>query len=115
MKTTKLIQVLTVTAFILANTPAWSMGQDSGYPWYGDLPEKDRQTVMQPNKIVVAPVLPSEEDSGYPWFAENKRYEENPASKPVSIFKVHPNGEDGDHGYPWHADTKGDHSSKMVQ
>ncbi len=108
MKTTKLFQALVATAFLLAITPAWAIEQDTGYPWYGDLPKETHQTVPQSSNIVVAPVVPSGEDTGYPWFADIKEDDES-ITKPVTIFKSHPRTVEGDSGYPWHADTKDDH------
>ena len=64
MKTTKLIQTLAATAIVLAITPAWAMEQDTGYPWYRDLPDEDHQTVSQPSNVFEATVVPSEEDTG---------------------------------------------------
>jgi len=110
MKTTKLIQTLAATAIFLTTTSAWAMEQDTGYPWYRDLPDKDRQTVSQSGKVVVTPALPSEEDTGYPWFADI-RDDNKSVNKPVTIFKLHPRSTDEDRGYPWYADTKEDNST----
>lgn len=107
MKTTKLIQTLAATAIVLAITPAWAMEQDTGYPWYRDLPDEDRQTVSQPSNVFEATVVPSEEDTGYPWFADIKD-DNKSITKPITIFKLHPRTAEEDSGYPWHADTKED-------
>ena len=107
MKTTKLIQTLAATAIVLAITPAWAMEQDTGYPWYRDLPDEDRQTVSQPSNVFEATVVPSEEDTGYPWFADIKD-DNKPITKPITVFKPHPRKADEDSGYSWHADTKED-------
>ncbi|MDH5763249.1 MAG: hypothetical protein OEZ51_09715 [Nitrospinota bacterium] len=107
MKTTKLIQTLAATLLILTITPAWAMDKDTGYPWYRDLLENDRQTVSKSGKISEITVLPSEKDTGYPWFADIKN-DNKPITKPVTIFKSHPRTGDEDSGYPWYTDTKED-------
>ena len=107
MKTTKLISTLVAAAFVLTITPAWAMEQDSGYPWFGDLPDKDRPTVSQSGKVVVTPVVPSGEDTGYPWFAEIKD-DRKSIEKPITIFKLPPRTADQDSGYPWHSDINWD-------
>ena len=104
MKTTKLIQTLTAAAVFLVSTPAWAMEQDTGYPWYWDLPDEERQIISQPNNTSntkMAPVLPSEEDTGYPWFADIK--DDESVTKPITIFKPHLRTAGEDSGYPWHA------------
>ena len=107
MKTIKLIQTLAATTMILAATSAWAMEQDNGYPWYGELPDQERQAVSQSSNVKVTPVLPSAEDTGYPWYAEVK--EENKSTmKPVTIFKPHSRTAQEDTGYPWYADIKED-------
>jgi hypothetical protein len=105
MKTTKLIQTLAATAIFLTATSAWAMEQDTGYPWYRDIPKENHQVTSNSSNVVLAPVLPSEEDTGYPWFADI-RDDDKSTMKPLTIFKSHPRSADQDSGYPWHADTK---------
>ena len=100
MKTTKLISTLVAAAFVMTITPAWAMEQDTGYPWFGDLPDKDRQTVSQSGKVVVTPVAPSGQDTGYPWFADIKD-DHKSVEKPVTIFKSDKSISDKDWVYPW--------------
>jgi hypothetical protein len=107
MKTMKLIQILAAAAIFLTTTSAWALEQDSGYPWYNDLPKQDRQAVSQPNNVFETTIVPSDGDTGYPWFADIKD-DRNAMKKPVTVFKPHPDTADHDSGYPWHADTKED-------
>ena len=85
MKTTKLIQALAATALVLAITPAWAMEQDTGYPWYGDFPDKDRQTVSQPVNIFKLHPRTAGEDPGYPWHDVTK--EEHSSMQPNTIIR----------------------------
>jgi len=113
MNTMKFIQTLTAAAIFLAITPALTMGQDTGYPWYGDIQDKDHPPVSRSGKVVETPVLPSEVDTGKPWFADIK--DDNKSTmKRVTIFKT-PSGPVGqDSGYPWYADTQWDDPGHLM-
>lgn len=111
MKNIKLMSIglAVLTATFLWTSSVWASGQDTGYPWYSDIPE-DNKTVSQPSTTFhVAPVMPSEEDTGYPWYEDIK--EDKTIMKPVTIFKAHPRTVTEDSGYPWHADIEDDEAT----
>jgi hypothetical protein len=108
LKFTSIGLTILVAAFLWA-TPVWSSGQDTGYPWFGDIEEdskmEESNQAQQSSNYHLAPLLPPEQDTGYPWYADIK---EEPLVKPYKVFGVHPRTTEGDTGYPWHADTKED-------
>lgn len=92
-------------ASFLWTAAVWAVEQDTGYPWFADVPEDNSNVLKHNNVYRVAPIEPSEQDSGYPWFADLEEYNLG-HKKPVTIFGVHPRTAEDDSGYPWSNDTR---------